>query len=119
MGERENIIIVDDHDTTIKAFRMVLSEKELGTHKIVATAKNVDEVEALDPKLKPTPTLAIVDGKMPSESDGEKAAEILREKYKGIKIISSSNSENPQTYGDVAIGKLENVDTIQRVVREI
>lgn len=117
MGEREIIIIVDDKNYIIRHLQMCLSENESGSHKIVATAGNVREVDALDPNLKPTPTLAIVDGKMPLEGDGEKAAKILREKYKGIKIIS--NSLAPQTYGDVALGKHEDFNTIQRVVREI
>lgn len=102
MGQKEQIIFADDHLKTREVgFGLLFSEIQQAGHNIVGTGTNVKEVKKVINDLKEkniTPTLAVLDGNMPSEGDGAKAAEILREAFPDIKVIALSSSM--QNFGD-------------------
>ena len=96
MGERERILWADDHMFLIDRSGLFEFVEEEG-HEVVAKPKSVEEVESvLDSGIKPT--LAIVDGNMPSKGDGERAAAIIREKSPETKVVSYSSVA--QSWGD-------------------
>lgn len=114
MGERERILLADDMEVLREGIKATFEVYEEGGHVVIGEAGSVEEVEALlDSGLKPT--LAIVDGNMPNRGDGERAAELIRQRSPETKIISFSS--DPQTWGDEnwAKGSLRGKKLIDKV----
>lgn len=98
MGEKEKILLADDSEITRHAVKITIEvyEEESG-HEVIAEASSVEEVELLlESGVKPT--VALIDGRMPNEGDGKKAAALIRSKSPQTKIVSFST--DLQTWGD-------------------
>lgn len=120
MGEREKIIFADDFITiTPRGFESLFKKLREAGHEIVGTSADVAGVREVVQKLKErgiTPTLAMLDGNMPSEGDGEKATEIVRKEFPEIKVIAYSS--HPQTFGDKGLLKDVSYEDIVTFVSE-
>lgn len=93
MAERVRLLVAEDDSSVLES---IIHELTLGGHIIVAKAKNVEEIQKLvDSGL--DVTVAVVDGSMPKEGDGMRAAKIIRQ-IPGVIIVSFSS--DIQTFGD-------------------
>jgi DNA-binding NtrC family response regulator len=100
MGERESIFLVDDTPSYVDFLQTLL---KLFGHKVVLTAGSAVEVETLLGQEQPDFTVAIVDNRMPRDGDGKKAAQLIREKYPEVKIVSLA--VELQNWGDINLSK--------------
>lgn len=99
MSEKERILVADDMRVVHSSLRIIF---EIGGHEVVADAYNPDEVEAIvDSQI--DFSVACVDGKMPEEGDGARAASYIRAKRPSVKIVSISVDK--QSFGDVNLLK--------------
>lgn len=86
--KNERILVVDDRhaDTTCDAIK-IFGKKD--GHEVVGVARSMDEVKTfVDSGLEIT--LALVDNRFPKIGDGETAANIIKEKFPGVIIITLS-----------------------------
>lgn len=104
-------MIVDDHAEVRDQLRRILGEKN-----ILGEASNVGGVKELIMRLDETsiPTHAVVDDMMPKEGDGKVAAQILRDTFHKIKIVSLSS--HLQDYGDVNLPKNASISELRNAI---
>ena len=114
MGEHERLLLADDSSLTLDSLQRVVA---IGGHEVAALAHSVDEVIAAVDNPQTKFSLAIVDGKMPEEGDGERAAKYIKEKRPEVKVMQCSTRLGD--WGDIRIEKgfsmREMLDAIRRV----
>ncbi len=112
MGEREKILLADDLPFVRDAIAGFLRTK----HEVVAQAGSIEEVRELLESGKKF-SVAIVDGSMPYEGDGEAAAALIRKKYPNVKIISLS--ANLQKWGDINLSKHDSPNEVLKAINSL
>lgn len=113
MGEKERILLVDDESANRKSLTRLL---EMDGHTVVAEAASVSDVQDIvhsDIDF----SLAIVDGWMQRQNDGETSAKILRKQRPEAKILALSLDK--QTFGDVNLLRRDGPDAVLKAIREI
>ena len=113
--EGDNVALFDDDRD-----KMDLLERVLADNNIVSKVGSIDEFEAaLKKGIFAEVDVAIIDGSLPAQGDGEKIAKELRKKYPNIKIISFAGEL--QKWGDVNLvkGGIKSVKAIQEAVATI
>lgn len=95
--ENERILIVEDNKWARMGIKAAVESSGAG-HRVIGEAASLEEVERLiDSGI--NPTVSIVDGRLTGgDDDGQKVAELIREKLPETIIIALSSE--PQTYGD-------------------
>lgn len=91
---KEHILFADNTKDAREGFKA--SMETFGTeggHTTAGIAGSVEEVRVLVEEKDVSPTVAIIDSKMPDEGDGKKAADIIRKKYPKVVIIALSSGE--------------------------
>jgi DNA-binding NarL/FixJ family response regulator len=114
MGDKERILLVDDHEMTLEMLKRSLESRGF---EIIATAKSVESVIALLENGQTGITLAIIDNRMPKDGDGEKAAALIRKAVPGVKIIS--HAMWMQEWGDINLEKGATLKEIAEVIKSL
>jgi DNA-binding NarL/FixJ family response regulator len=114
MGDKEKILLVDDHEMTLFALKEGLESRGL---EIVATINSVNGVITFLERKPSDITVAIIDNRMPKDGDGEKAAALIRQAIPGVKIIS--HAMWMQEWGDINFEKGTTLKEISETIRNL
>ena len=95
------VFVADDDESIQEFIQCVLASKG---HQVIVTASTFKEAIARIPAAKRKGcSVAIVDGSITSDNDGEDIAGVLRQMIKDIRIVSFSAT--PRTWGHVNLQK--------------